>query len=64
MLSADGEVADIPSQLLAPEGLGSIADAATKSGAIYAQTLSAIMREMSEGQVDIPHEDIESSIQM
>ena len=63
MLAEDGEVADILSQLLAQEGLGSIADAVTKSGVIDAQALSAIIRAMSEGQVKIPHEDIEASIQ-
>ena len=34
-----------------------------KSGVIDAQTLSAILRETGEGQVDVPHEDIGASIQ-
>ena len=49
MLSEDGEITDILSQLLAQEGMGSIADAVTKSKAIDAEALSAIIWEMSEG---------------
>ena len=63
ILSEDGEIADILSQLLAREGLGRVADVITKSGAIGAQTLSAMTWEMSDGQADVPQADIETSIQ-
>ena len=63
MRSEGGEVADILSQLLSQERMESVAGVATKSGAIGAQTLSAIIQNMSDGQVDGPREDIEASIQ-
>ena len=63
MLSEDGEIAHILSQLPVQEGLGSIADAVINSGAIDAQTASAIIWEMSDGRAHTPHEDIEASVQ-
>ena len=63
MWSEGGEVADILSQLPVQEGMESVAGAVTKIGAIDAQTLSAIIQEISDGQVDAPHEEIEASIQ-
>ena len=58
-----GEIADILSQLLVQEGMESVAGAVNKSGVIDGQTLSAIIQEMSDGQVSVPHEEIEAFIQ-
>ena len=45
MRSEGGEIADTLSQLLAQERMESVAGAATKSGAIDAQTLSPVIQE-------------------
>ena len=58
MRSKGGEVADILSQLLVQEGIESVAGVVTKSEAIDAQTLSAIIQEMTDGQVDVPYETL------
>ena len=50
MRSEGGEVADILSQLLAQEMMESVAGAVTKSGAIDAQTLPAVIQELSDGR--------------
>ena len=63
MRSEGGEVAVILRQLLAQGEMESVADAVAGSGAIDAQALSAIIRSVSDGQVDVPCEDIEASIQ-
>ena len=61
--SEGGEVADILRQLLIQERMESAAGAVAESGAIDAQALAAIIRNMSDGQVDVPCEDIGASIQ-
>ena len=48
MRSEGGEVADILSQLLVQGGVESVAGAITKSGAIDARILSAIIQEISD----------------
>ena len=58
MRPGGGEIADILSQLFVQEGMESVAGAVTKSGAIDAQTLLAIIQEMSDGQVGVTHEEI------
>ena len=63
ILSEDGEIADIVSQLLVQEGFEGIADAITVNGRIDAAMLSEKIRELSGGHTEVPREKIETSIQ-
>ena len=63
MSSEDGGIADVLSQLLTQDGFKSISEAVTKGGAIGAPAMSTIAWEMSGGQADISHTDIETYIQ-
>ena len=63
ILSEDGEIADIVSQLLVQEGFEGIADAITVHGRIDAAMLSEKIQELSGGHTVVPRKKIETSIQ-
>ncbi len=62
ILSEDGEIADIASQLLVQEGLKGIADAITVKEKIDATMLSAKIHELSGGHTVIPRKRIEADV--